>query len=155
MQIVPVTLREARRFIGEHHRHNIPPRGCKFVAGVQSDGQLVGVVVGSRPVARALDDGLTLEVTRTCTDGTRNANSKLYGAAARAAKALGYQRLITYTLVEESGASLRASGFTVDAELASRQSWNTPGAARIRVDRDLFGNERRPTGPKLRWVRAL
>ena len=155
LTIVPIAFSKARRFIAEHHRHNIPPVGHKFSAGLTRDGELVGVVVVGRPIARLLDDGMTLEVTRTCTDGTRNANSMLYGAAARAAKALGYRRLITYTLCEESGASLRAVGFHVDAELAERPSWNTPGRQRQRYDHDLFGNERRPTGPKFRWMREL
>ena len=153
LAIVPVNLAKARRFIAEHHRHNIPPQGHKFSAGLMSDGVLVGVVVVGRPIARSLDDGATLEVTRSCTDGTKNGNSMLYGAAARAAKALGYRRLITYTLAEEPGSSLLASGFKCDGEIDLHTSMNN--AARPRYDRDLFGNERRPTGPKRRWVREL
>lgn len=153
LAIVPVDLARARRFIAEHHRHNIPPQGHKFSAGLMSDGELVGVVVVGRPIARNLDDGATLEVTRTCTDGTKNGNSMLYGAAARAAKALGYRRLITYTLAEEPGSSLLASGFRVEAEVAPAASWSRK--SRPRLDLDLFSNERRPTGPKRRWVREL
>lgn len=153
LEIVPVDLARARRFIAEHHRHNIPPQGHKFSAGLMSDGELVGVVVVGRPVARNLDDGTTLEVTRTCTDGTKNGNSMLYGAAARAAKALGFRRLITYTLAEEPGSSLLASGFYLDADIPGGDSWLRP--KRMRYERDLFGNERRPTGPKRRWVREL
>jgi hypothetical protein len=149
----PVDLATARRFVGEHHRHNLPPVGWKWGVGVECDGELVGVAIASRPVARMLDDGLTLEVTRTCTNGARNANSMLYGAIARAAKALGYVRLITYTLASEPGSSLRASGFTLTEEMGERATWATP--SRPRYQQDLFGNEHRPTEAKVRWERAL
>ena len=87
MQISPVTLRVAKAFISRHHRHNKPPVGHKFSIGLRNDaGELIGVATAGRPVARHLDDGLTLEVNRTCTTGERNANSALYGAVWRAAK---------------------------------------------------------------------
>ena len=124
LEIVPVTFREACRFIAAHHRHHKPPRGMKFCLGIAADGELVGVATVGRPVARHLDDGRTLEVNRTATDGTRNSNSMLYGAAWRAAKAMGYRRLITYTQAGESGASLRAAGYQVIAELNPRGSWS-------------------------------
>jgi hypothetical protein len=152
MNLRPVTLAVARRFVGEHHRHNLPPRGWLFGVGVESGGELVGVAIAGRPVARALDDGRTVEITRTCTDGTDNANSMLYGAACRAAKALGYHRAFTYNLASESGASLRAAGFEVDAVLPDRPGWDN---GRHRVERDLFGSRRTPAGPKVRWIRRL
>lgn len=124
MILVPVTLKQACAFVAKLHRHNTPPRGHKFSVGVVNDaGELVGVAIAGRPVARVLDDGLTLEINRTCTNGTRNANSKLYGACWRAAKAMGYRRCITYTQRRESGASLRAAGFVRREELAVRGSW--------------------------------
>ena len=95
----------------------------KFCLGVDSDGQLVGVATIGRPVSRGYDDGYTLEVNRTCTDGTPHVNSMLYGAAWRAAKALGYRRLITYTQAGESGSSLRAAGWRIIAEREPRQNW--------------------------------
>lgn len=151
LRLVPVTLRQARRFIGERHRHNLPPRGWRFGVGVEEGGVLVGVGVASRPVARNLDDGVTIEVTRTCTDGTPNANSMIYGALCRAAFALGYRKVVTYTLVEEPGSSLLAAGFHIDAELAETSGWSR--VSRPRVERDLFGEERTPQGAKVRWVR--
>jgi hypothetical protein len=154
MDIRPVTLREARRFIGEHHRHNLPPRGWRFGVALWAGDRMVGVGVASRPVARGLEDGLTVEIIRTCTDGTRNANSMIYGALCRAAKALGYRRAVTYTLAEESGASLRASGFTIDAELEGREAWVYSGGV-SREQTDIFGNDRRPPGAKIRWTRRL
>lgn len=153
LRLRPVTLTEARRFVGEHHRHNLPPRGHLFSVGVEVEGQLVGVAIASRPVARMLDDGRTVEVVRTCTDGTPNANSMLYGAITRAAKALGYDRAFTYTLASEPGTSLRAAGWARDADLKARPTWDTP--SRRREQTDLFGQDRRPSEPKVRWVKEL
>lgn len=147
----PITLADARRYVAEHHRHNLPPQGWLFGVAVEDHERIRGVAVAGRPVARALDDGHTIEITRSCTDGASNANSMLYGALWRAARALGYRRAFTYTLASESGASLRASGWTRDAELAERGGWDN---GRHRVEVDLFGNERTPTGPKVRWVKA-
>lgn len=123
LALQPVTYREAARFVAVHHRHNKPPRGHKFSIGVAGGAGLVGVIMVGRPVARALDNGLTAEVNRSCTDGTRNANSMLYGAAVRAAKAMGYRRVVTYTQAQESGCSLRAAGFRRVKELPPRGSW--------------------------------
>jgi hypothetical protein len=123
LEVVPLTLREAQAFVQQHHRHNKPPHGCKFAVGVRSGADLVGVAVAGRPVARALDDGRTLEVNRSCTDGTPHVNSMLYGAIWRAAKAMGYVRCITYTQAEESGASLRAVGWLRVKELQPRGDW--------------------------------
>jgi hypothetical protein len=107
----------------------------KFVLGIENqEGRLVGVAMVGRPVARAFDDGRTLEVNRSCTDGTKNANSMLYGAAWRAAKALGYTRLITYTQEGESGASLRGAGWRVVAERNARGSWAESSVARSRFE---------------------
>lgn len=133
LQLVPVTFTEAAQFVAMWHRHNVPPVGHKFSVGVAAGDTLVGVAIVGRPVARHYDDGRTLEVNRTCTDGARNANSLLYGAACRAAFALGYRRLITYTQADESGASLRAAGWKVIAERPVRTGWTTP--SRPREDR--------------------
>ncbi len=130
LTVVPTSLREASGFITEHHRHHRPPQGMKFALGVAADGVLVGVAVVGRPVTRHLDDGTTLEVTRSCTDGTPNANSKLYGAAWRAARALGYRRLVTYTEEGESGASLRAAGFRPTKIIAPHSGWDRPNRRR-------------------------
>ena len=133
MTIVPITWKAAREFVAAQHRHNRPPVGHKFSIGLEHEGVLIGVACAGRPVARMLDDGLTIEVTRTCTDGTRNANSMLYGAVWRAAKAMGYRRAITYTQGEESGASLRAAGWVRDKELAARAGWDAPSRPRADI----------------------
>jgi hypothetical protein len=145
MKIQPVSLKFAQEFVRQHHRHNKPPVGHKFSVGLFDEDRCVGVATAGRPVARMLDDGLTLEVVRTCTDGTRNANSMLYGAIVRAATALGYRKCVTYTQHDESGASLRGAGWAVVAELSARAGWDAPsrrradigsaGVARVRWER--------------------
>ncbi len=132
LHIVPVAFADASEFVRAHHRHHQPPAGHKFSIGVATDdGVLRGVAMVGRPVARHFDDGLTLEVNRTATDGTPNANSALYGAAWRAARALGFQRLVTYTQLGESGASLRGAGWRVVAERRKRQGWDRPSRPRV------------------------
>ena len=122
LELMPISLATANGFVAEHHRHHKPVRGHKFSLGCMVGGQLVGVAIVGRPVSRYLDDGLTLEVNRLCTDGTKNACSFHYGAAARAAKVMGYRKIITYILDTESGISLRASGWQC-AGLAGGREW--------------------------------
>lgn len=131
LRVVPVSFGDACAFVAAWHRHHQPPIGHKFSLGVaDGGGTLRGVAMVGRPVARHYDDGLTLEVNRTATDGSPNANSMLYGAAWRAAKALGYGRLITYTQEGETGSSLRAAGWSVVAQRESRKGWTTPSRPR-------------------------
>lgn len=134
LTIVPITLRAARAYVDEHHRHHLAPRGGLFAAAVQvpdaEPGGYCGVVIVGRPVARHYQDGLTAEVTRCCTDGTPNACSLLYAAAWRAAKALGWRRLITYTQAVESGSSLRGAGWKVLAERPPTTGWDRPSRPR-------------------------
>lgn len=124
-----VELAEANDFVAKHHRHHKPVVGHKFSLGAMLGGDLVGVVIVGRPVSRMRDDGNTLEVTRLCTNGAKNACSFLYGAAARATFALGYSRIGTYILVSEDGASLRASGWRLIGERGGG-SWNVPSRPR-------------------------
>lgn len=130
---VPVTLRTAAAFITAHHRHLKPPAGHRFAIRAALADQLVGVVVVGRPVARMLDDGLTAEVTRLCTTGAPNACSLLLGAARRAARAIGYRRLVTYTRADEPGTSLRAAGWQRVADRPDRPGWHTPSRPRART----------------------
>ena len=122
LKLIPISLSHANAFVAEHHRHHKPVRGHKFSLGCEKDGVLVGVAIVGRPVSRYLDDGNTLEVNRLCTTGEKNACSFLYGAAARAARALGYERIVTYILDTESGVSLRAAGWTCSG-LAGGLCW--------------------------------
>lgn len=144
LQLQPITFKEASAFVRTHHRHHLPPVGWKFGIAVNDGAKVVGVVTVGRPVARHADDGATLEVTRCCTDGTRHAASMLYGAAWRAAKALGFTRLITYTLKEEPGTSLKAAGWTALYETPGR-SWSCPSRPRV---------DTHPLGQKTLWEAA-
>lgn len=132
LTIVPVSFAEACAFVARHHRHHEPPRGHLFSVAVADDhGDVRGVAIVGRPIARLLQDGFTAEVTRTATDGCPHANSALYAAAWRAVKAMGYRRLVTYTQHGESGVSLRAAGWRVVARRPPRAGWNRPGRPRV------------------------
>ena len=128
--LAPLSLEEANYFIERHHRHHGAVVGHKFSLGGASNFAIVGVAIVGRPVARGRDDGLTLEVTRLCTDGTRNACSFLYGAAARATFALGYRRLGTYILASENGASLKAAGWRLIGSVPGR-TWSCQSRPRV------------------------
>jgi len=142
LTIVPLDLGEANELVRRWHRHHRPVVGHKFSVGVATqDGTVHGAAIVGRPNARHLDTGLTLEVTRCVTDGTANAASALYGACRRACFALGFTRLVTYTLASESGVSLKASGWRVLAESAGG-SWSCPSRPRV---------DKHPLEPKLRW----
>lgn len=130
LSLQPISFKEARAFILEHHRHNPVTSGWKFGIGLNDGEKVVGVVVVGRPVARGLDDGWTAEVTRCCTDGTPNAASMLYAAAWRACRAMGYNRLVTYTRCDEPGTSLRATGFK-ELYTTRARSWDTPSRPRV------------------------
>ncbi len=134
VMIHPLTLKEANRLVRMWHRHHRPTQGGLFAIGIAVNGDSpCGAVIVGRPLARRLDDGWTCEVTRCVTDGTRNACSMLYRAAWRTARAMGYRKLITYTLAKEGGASLRGAGFECAGE-AGGGNWNV--ASRPRVDTD-------------------
>ena len=155
LKIIPLDLRSANAYVAEHHRHNRPTNGHKFSIGVEKDGDLVGVCICGKPVARKLDDGMTLEVRRVCTNGTPNACSILYGAAARIAKEMGYRRIITYLLQSEPGTSLKASGWLC-AGKAGGVSWDMPSRPREAEQITLFGAELKYSlEPKTRWERTF
>jgi hypothetical protein len=145
-----MTRDEANAFVDQHHRHHKPVVGHIFALGAAvltldpaggREGAVVGVAIVGRPVARGLQDGWTAEVTRVATNGYRNACSFLYGASWRAARSLGYRKLVTYTLPEEGGASLRAAGWKLLGE-AGGGSWNCKSRPRV---------DKAPTQTKLRW----
>ena len=141
LEIVPITLAEANIFVADHHRHHIPIVGHKFSIGLSDGESIRGVAIIGRPVARGNDTGWTLEVTRCCTDGAKNGCSMLYAAAWRAVRAMGYRKLITYTLQTETGSSLHAAGWRVVAQTKGG-SWNCQSRPRI---------DKHPLQGKLRW----
>jgi hypothetical protein len=146
LRVTPIDFAEANAFVSAYHRHHKPMPGVKFCVAVSEGDKVRGVAMVGRPVARNSDNGLTLEVNRCCTDGARNACSMLYGAAWRAAKALGYQRLVTYTLPAEGGASLRAAGWKLIGERGGG-NWNVPSRPRVDTAAVLQGQ-------KLLWEAA-
>jgi hypothetical protein len=146
LALQPITFKEAKVFVAQFHRHHPPAKGWKFGVAVNDGEKVVGVATIGRPLARSLDNGYTLEVTRCCTDGTKHVCSMLYGAAWRAAKALGYRRLITYILATETGTSLKAAGWRELYTTKDRPNgWNMPGRPRVNTA---------PTGQKQLWEAA-
>ncbi|HET8695000.1 MAG TPA: XF1762 family protein [Aquabacterium sp.] len=142
IELRPITRETAFEFIRAHHRHHDVPVGGLWWQSVHDDaGCLIGVSITGRPVARALDDGLTAEVTRLCTDGTGNACSMLYAAARRVAIDKGFRRGLTYILASESGASLKAAGWEFLWDVKGR-SWDCPSRPRI---------DKHPTENKQAW----
>jgi len=144
--IIPVTLKVANDLVTKAHRHHKPVRGHRFSLGlVDDEGVLVGAVIVGRPVARGCDPNKIVEVTRLVTDGSKNACSQLYSAAARAAKEMGFESIQTYILEEEMGSSLKASGWKFETLTFGREWKHTSGPRR---------NDQ-PNGRKQRWSRQL
>lgn len=141
MVVVPITRDEANAFIGAHHRHLGHVAGHLFAIAAAVENHIVAVATVGRPKARLNQDGLTCELTRLASDGTPNACSFLYRRAWRAAQAMGFHRMLTYTLPQESGASLRAAGFKL---LGQRGGGSWSRSHRPRVDTH-------PLQPKLAW----
>jgi antitoxin (DNA-binding transcriptional repressor) of toxin-antitoxin stability system len=146
MKIVPVELKEANAFIDSLHRHHKPVQGHRFSIGVEKDGTLVGVATIGRPVARLTPAKEVLEVTRLCTNGTKNACSSLYSAAARIGKEMGYKKIQSFILDTENGSSLKASGWVFESVSPGGQWKHTDGKPR-RTDQ--------PTCPKHKYVKIL
>lgn len=145
MKIAPITFREASNYINLHHRHHRATIGCKFCISVVDDtGDIRGVAVAGRPVSRVLDDGTILEINRVCSDGTPNVCSMLYGACCRIAKEMGYRKVITYTLISENGASLKASNFICEGE-AGGPYWTG----------SRNSGKNGPAEKKIRWTKTL
>ena len=145
MQLKPIKQDKAREFINQHHRHLKAPRGSIFQIALEIDNKIIGVIMCGRPVAPKLNDGYTIEVNRNCIAGDyKGACSKLYAAAWRTAKSLGYKRIITYTLPKEGGASLRGAGWKLD-KISNIGNWNNRSNRQVQ----LFKNVK-----KYRWIKG-
>lgn len=158
IRAVPVSLKEANSFIRALHRHHSEVQGHKFSIGCEVGGVLVGVCTVGRPVSRHLDNGRTLEVTRLCTDGSKNVCSFLYSRASRVAQELGYEKIITYILSSEMGTSLKASGWYLDEKECGGGNWNCKARPRELepMQMSLFGTkEKYPIEKKQRWAKDL
>lgn len=145
MKIKPCELRDANTFIEKLHRHHKKVQGHRFSLALWNDEKLIGVVCVGRPVARMTDASKVLEVTRLCTDGTKNACSMLYSAAARVGKEMGYERIQTFILENEPGISLIATGWKKSL-VSSGGSWDRPSRERI---------DKAPLDKKIRYEKAL
>jgi len=156
LEIRPISFKEASEYIERFHRHNGKTVGCKFTIGCFDGDKLVGVAVCGRPVSRHYDDGLTLEINRVCTDGTYNACSILYGASSRIAKDMGYKKVITYTLVTENGASLKASGFKCEGQTGGIEWTGIRNPKNKEYQQiSLFPQREKPHYMKQRWVKRF
>lgn len=155
----PIELKDAQAYIDALHRHHKAAHRDKFRIAAEVDGKIVGVVQVGRPVARRLDDGKTLEVLRLCTDGEKDVCSFLYSRAARVAKELGYNKIITYILESENGTSLKASGWVLEKGSAGGHDWNVPSRPRVVVCEQMSLFEEKPKYPvgvgKQRWCKVL
>lgn len=148
LRVVPLELAEANEFVRRYHRHHQPTKFHRFSIGaVDADGVLRAAAIVMKPVARlGGNQREVLEVSRLVSDGTKNACSILYAAAARAGKELGYCRIQTYILEEEPGTTLKASGWIYEGIAGGGQWKHTDGKTR-RTDQ--------PTGKKGRWAKVL
>lgn len=144
LHLTPLELRDANGLVERLHRHRGPKAGHRFALGAVDDaGMLRGAVIVARPASRAYPPDRVAEVSRLVSDGTRNVCSFLLAAAARTAKAMGFQRIITYTLPEEGGASLRAAGWVLEHQTLARGGWvRSDGAPRADA----------PSQVKCRWA---
>ena len=161
MKVQPITVTDACKLVLKWHKHHKPPMGGLFAASVATEaGVVVGVAIAGRPVARHLMNGTTVEITRVAvdreSDENRNACSMLYGAIRKAAAALGYVKVITYTLESETGASVRAAGFRAVAKTNKSDGWMTH--PKVSTTPPLLalaaGKEPElhfPSEPKVRW----
>lgn len=159
LEIKPISIASANAYVEEHHRHHGRKTGCRFAIAAYEGERLCGVAICSNPVARRADDGLTLEVSRLCTDGTKNACSILYGACARIAKEMGFRKIQTYILESEVGVSLKASGWICEGT-AGTISWMHNPSERTKErnivkQMSLFPEKKPPEVLKTRWARYL
>lgn len=160
MIAIPIELKEAQAYINKYHRHHKASHRDKFRIAASNDGKdIIGVVQVGRPVSRVLDDGHTLEVLRVCTNGDKNVCSFLYSRAARIAREMGYNKIITYILESETGTSLKACGWECEAKNVGGIDWNVPSRPREIIPAQISLFEEKPKYPvnekKQRWSKKL
>lgn len=159
MIAVPIELKEAQAYINQYHRHHEASHRDKFRIAASDGEKIIGVIQVGRPVSRILDNGKTLEVLRLCTQGDKDVCSFLYSRAARIAKEMGYEKIITYILESEQGTSLKASGWELEADNVGGSDWNVPSRPREVINAQLSFLDTKPKYPinvkKQRWVKRL
>lgn len=144
LEIRPISLKAANRYVEKYHRHHKATAGHKFSICACKGEEIVGVAICGRPVSRYMDDGTVIEINRLCTNGTKNACSVLYGACSRIAKEMGYRKIVTYILESENGASLKASNFICEGR-AGGEMWTGERKRDNGVPKEM----------KTRWSRVL
>ena len=159
LEIRPISIKHANDYIEQFHRHHGQKVGCRFAIACYDGETLVGVAIYANPVARNSDDGLTIEVSRLCTDGTKNACSKLYSACARISKEMGFKRIQTFILDSEPGTSLKASGWDCEG-IAGFYNWLKTGSKREQNRHEceqlsIFQKKRPPEQMKIKWSKTL
>lgn len=142
MKAVPMTRDAVNTYLRQHHRHHGAVSGYRFAVGAECNGRLVGVAVVGRPKARMIDQYRVVEVTRLCTDGTKNVCSFLYSRCSRLCREMGFDRVFTCILESESGKSLRAAGWEYEYT-TDGGSWDRPSRRRT---------DKAPTEPKQVWA---
>lgn len=147
LETVPISFKKACEFVNEHHRHHVAPQGHKFSVALTDGDKVVGVIMAGTPVSRHMADGVTLEITRCCMKSSiyKNGVTKLFSAVYQAAKAMGYTKIVTYTLEDESGVSLKACGFDLHG-VSDGGSWSTKSRPRL---------DKGPICPKKRWIKKI
>lgn len=151
-----ITQRAANLFVMQNHRHHGKVVGSIFQLGLFVETELVGVAIVGRPVSRRYNSQEVCELTRLCTDGFKNACSKLYAACARIVKEMGFVKIITYILESEDGTSLKAAGWVLEASGVGGTSWSVPSRERFTVTTNLFGTVTKcPAELKQRWSRTF
>ena len=157
MRIKPISLKDANMFVHKYHKHHKPVVGHKFSICIKVGEEIKGVAICGRPVAPKTCQETILEVARNCVNELPNGCSKLYGACARIAKEMGYDKIQTFILQRETGISLRASGWFCEDDNAGGKEWNSSkGRIRVNTTTDLFGTTTKyPSEKKQRWVKIL
>ncbi len=142
--VSPCPVKVAMRFNAEVHRRLPVVQGGMWAIAAVIEGRTVGVAIVGHPQARLTAKRIDeLEVLRVAVEeGARNACSALYGACARAARAMGAADLTTTIHLDESGHSLLAAGW-VRVRLTRGGEWGREGRSRkLAVD----------SRPKVRWA---
>jgi hypothetical protein len=147
LRVIPLRLRFANKLVDDWHRHHQPARGHRFSIGaIDETGTLHGAAIVGRPVSQGFDPDKVAEVVRLVTNGKKNAPSLLYAAAARACREMGFEKIQTYILESETGTTLLAAGWTLEARTKGGD-WNRPSRGGRRTDQ--------PMEDKQRWSKIL
>ena len=151
LEIHPIDREPARHFVARHHAHCRPPVTWRFQTAIYNGRTLLGVAVVGNPVAPSLNGRGIVEVNRLCIRRDTaaalrwNAASMLYGWCAREAARQGWQKIVTYTRIDEPGTSLLAAGWVPEGRVRGR-GWHSARRARSNTNSWI---------DKIRWGKSL